>query len=103
MKIIGIVNSMGDYQGNKYHNLVLHVSYKDTNERKDCQGLMTDKLKLRYSDLNDLLSLGLADPADVQKMTSETFNYLLGKEIEVAYNKFGGIQSLKVLDTNDKK
>lgn len=103
MKIIGIVNSQGDYQGNKYHNLVLHVSYKETNERKDCQGLMTDTIKLRYSALNDLLSMGLADPADVEKMTSETFNYLLGKEIEVAYNKFGGIQSLKVMDTNDKK
>ena len=103
MKIVGIVNSKGDYQGNKYHNLVLHVTYKETNERKDCRGLLVDTIKLRFSDLNSLFSMGLADPKDVESMTSENFDYLIGSSIEVAYNKFGGVQSINVLDTSNKK
>lgn len=103
MKVIGIVNSKGDYQGNKYHNLVLHVTYKETNERKDCRGLLVDTIKLRFADLNALFSMGLADPKDVDNMTSENFDFLLGKEIEVAYNKFGGVQTVNVLDTKDNK
>ena len=103
MKVIGIVNSQGEYQGTKYHNLVLYVTYKETNVLKDCRGLIADKIKLRFSDLNALFSMGLADSKDVEKMTTENFDFLLGKEIEVAYNKFGGVLTVNVLDTKDNK
>lgn len=102
MKILGIVNSQGDFNGNKYHNLVLHCSYKETNERKDCCGELTDVVKLRFSDLNALFSMGLADPSDVEKMTAANFDYLLGEEIEVSYNKFGAVQGVTILDSKDK-
>lgn len=103
MKILGIVNSQGNYQGRDYHNLVLHVSYKEENLNKDFQGLMVDTVKLRYSDLNTIFNMGIPDPKDVEKMQSAEFSHLIGKEIEVNYNKFGGVQSVKLIDTNDKK
>lgn len=102
MKILGIVNSQGDFNGNKYHNLVLHCSYKETNERKDCCGELTDVVKLRFSDLNAFFSMGLADPSEVERMSAANFDFLLGEEIEVSYNKFGAVQGIKVLDSKDK-
>lgn len=102
MKIIGIINSMGEYQGNKYHNLVLHCSYPDTNGNRDSVGFLTDTVKLRFTDINSILGMGFADQADVEKLHAEDFGHLLNKEIEVAYNKFGAVQAVKVLDSVDK-
>lgn len=102
MKIVGIVNSQGEYQGNRYHNLVLHCTYKEENEKIDCIGIKTDFIKLRYSDLNSLFSMGLADNRDTESLTAAKFDFLLGEEIEVNYNKFGAVQSIKVLSSKDK-
>lgn len=98
MKIVGIVNSQGDFNGKPYHNLVLHVTMENENTNKDVCGLLTDTIKLRYSDINDMLGLGLADPSDVEKLKAETFQQYVGKKIDVAYNKFGAVQSVKIYD-----
>lgn len=102
MKVVGIVNLSGDYQGRRYHNLVLHVTYKEENGNKDIKGLLTDTVKIRYADLNAVLSMGLADPSDVEKCGTDTFSYLLGSEIEVAYNKFGAVQYINVLEKKEQ-
>lgn len=102
MKVVGIINSSGDYQGRRYHNLVLHVTYKDTNGNKDIKGLLTDTVKVRYADLNTVFSMGLADPSDVERLGTDTFAYLLGSEIEVAYNKFGAVQYINVLEKKEQ-
>lgn len=98
MKIVGIVNSQGDFNGKSYHNLVLHVTMENENTNKDVTGLLTDTVKLRYSDINDMLNLGLADPSDVEKLRSESFQQFIGKSVEVAYNKFGAVQSVIIKD-----
>lgn len=102
MKILGIVNSQGDFNGNKYHNLVLHCSYPEPNANKDTCGLLVDTVKLRFTDLNSILGMGFADPSDVEKLHAEDFNHLIGAEIEVSYNKFGAVQAVKVLSSSDK-
>lgn len=102
MKVIGIVNSSGEFQGRKYHNLVLHCNYPDDNGNRDSCGELTDTVKLRFSDLNSIFAMGFADPADVEKLHAEDFAHLLNKQIEVAYNKFGAVQAVKVLDSVDK-
>ena len=106
MKVVGVLNSgVGEYQGRKYHNLVLHVEYNNTNEQRDVIGVLTDTVKIRYADLNSIFNMGLADPSDAEKLGADTFSYLKGAEIEVAYNKFGAVQSVTVLEEapkNDK-
>lgn len=98
MKVIGIVNSQGDYEGRHYHNLVLQVETENTNANKDVCGLLADTVKLRYSDLNTLFNMGFADPADVEKLTAKDFkDILLNAEVDVAYNKFGAVQSVTIL------
>lgn len=102
MKVIGIVNSMGDFEGRKYHNLVFHVSYENTNENKDVCGVLTDKVKLRYADLDVLFGIGLADPADVEKLKANDFSDWLGCEIDVLYNKYGAVQTIKKVSEPSK-
>lgn len=103
MKVVGIVNSRGDYEGRPYHNLVFQVEVENENPNKDCVGLLTDVVKLRYSDINCLLGLGLADQADVEKLKASDFeSEFLGAEIEVAYNKYAAVQSIKVVKSPEK-
>lgn len=100
MKVVGIINSQGDYNGNKYHNLVLQCTAENTNDKKDVFGLLVDTVKIRYADLNAVFSMGLADSSDVEKLTASAFEDYVGAEIDVSYNKFGAVQAIKVLSTS---
>ena len=95
MKVVGIVNSQGDFNGKPYHNLVFQVTTENENENRDVCGLLVDTVKIRYADLNVVLGLGLADPSDVEKLGAEMFDDYLGAELEVSYNKYGAVQSIK--------
>ena len=103
MKIIGIVNSQGEYEGRKYHNLVLQVECENTNANKDVCGLLAETVKIRYADLDVLFGLGLADPSDVEALKADMFSEYIGAEVEINYNKYGAVQSLKVLKPAEKK
>lgn len=102
MKVVGVINSQGEFNGNKYHNLVLHCVTNNDNEKKDVCGKLTETVKVRYSDLNSLFGLGLADPADVEKIQASAFSDYIGAEISVAYNKFGAVQAITVIRMPDK-
>lgn len=102
MKVIGIVNSQGEYEGRKYHNLVLQVAAENTNTNKDVVGKLAEVVKIRYADLNVLLGLGLADDSDVEKLTAADFDEYLGCDIDVAYNKYGAVQSIKKISEPPK-
>lgn len=97
MKVIGIVNSQGDFNGKPYHNLVLQVTTSNENVNRDVCGQLVDTVKIRYADLNAVLGLGLADPADTETLKAESFNDYLGAEIDVAYNKYGAVNAVKVV------
>lgn len=103
MKVIGIVNSQGEFQGKRYHNLVLQVVLANENENRDVCGEMVDTVKIRYADLNAILDLGLADPADAERIQAEAFADYIGCEISVGYNKYGAVQSLTVTKKPDAK
>lgn len=102
MKVIGIVNSQGEYEGRKYHNLVFQVNAENTNSNKDVCGLIADVVKVRYADLNLLLGLGLADDSDVEKLKASDFEDFLNCEIDVSYNKYGAVQSIKKISEPPK-
>ena len=74
MKVIGIVNSRGEYEGRPYHNLVFQVAAENTNTNKDVVGMLADTVKVRYADLNTLFGLGLPDQAEVEKLTAADFD-----------------------------
>ena len=103
MKVVGIVNSQGDFNGKPYHNLVFHVTAPNDNANRDVCGLLTDTVKVRYSDLNMVLGLGLADPSDVEKLGAEMFDDYLGAELEVSYNKYGAVNAIKAVKAEKPK
>lgn len=102
MKVIGIANSQGEYEGRKYHNLVLQVNVENTNDNKDVCGMLVDTVKIRYADINAIFGIGLADPADVEKLKAADFDEWLNCEIDVAYNKYGAVQSVKKISEPPK-
>lgn len=102
MKVVGVLNSQGDFNGKRYHNLVLQVVTENTNDKKDVCGQLVDTVKIRYADLNNILGLGLADPADVEKIQADSFSDYIGAEIDVGYNKYGAVQSIKVVKAPEK-
>jgi len=44
-----------------------------------------------------LFGMGLADPSDAEKLQASAFDDYLGAEIDVAYNKYGAVNSVKVV------
>lgn len=102
MKVVGIANSQGEYEGRKYHNLVFQVNVENSNENKDVCGLLVDTVKIRYQDINAIFGIGLADPADVEKLKAADFDEWLNADIDVAYNKYGAVQSINKINTPAK-
>ena len=112
MKVLGVSVVNGEYEGRKYHNLVFQVAAPNDNPNKDVVGDLVDTVKIKFTDINIILQLGLADQADVEKLTASAFSDYIGSEISVSYNKYGAVNSITVvkskselekLDTQPKK
>ncbi|MBO7695313.1 MAG: hypothetical protein J6T10_22040 [Methanobrevibacter sp.] len=102
-KIIGISTMEGDYQGTHFHNLNLQVTYENDNPKKDCYGVQTDTIKLKFSVINDVLEMGLPSQAQVESLKAKDFAHLIGETVKVYYNRFGGVEGVQILGTSDKK
>lgn len=112
MKVLGVSVVNGEYEGRKYHNLVFQVAAPNDNPNKDVVGDLVDTVKIKFTDINIILQLGLADQSDVEKLTASAFSDFIGSEISVSYNKYGAVNSITVvkpksepdkLDTQPKK
>lgn len=94
--VIGITESGPDkYNGNYYHNLVLHTSRTDDN----VVGARAEQLKIKYSKLNDMFSLSLSQEA-VEKLKPNDFKNLIGKEVKVYFDRYRNVDSVQVLNDN---
>lgn len=79
MKIVGIENKSGEYQGREYNNYVVHALDKDS---KVIGGMKCVNIKFKASNL--------ADICDLNKLDS-----LVGKEIEaVYYDRYGNASAV---------
>lgn len=101
-KIVGVSTIEGDYQGTHFHNLNLQVEYENDNPKKDCFGVQTDTIKLKYAVLNDVFEMGLTSQAQVEALKSKDFAHLIGETVKVFYNRFGGVEGVQILGTSDK-
>lgn len=102
-KVVGVSCVEGDYQGNHFHNLNLQVEYTNDNPKRDCYGTMTDTIKLKFSVLNELFDMGLPSQAAVESKVSGDFAFLVGEEIQCYYNRFGGVDYIKILAKDKNK
>lgn len=85
MKVIGIIQKKGEYQGREYNNLMIHCIVSD----RRAVGELTEVLKVRMAAVDEVFGKRMSD-ADLDE--------LVGKEIRVAYNRYGNVDYIDILD-----
>lgn len=73
--IIGIVHSVGEYNGMKYDNYNLHCTSEPSEDKDGVEGLLTDVIKVKAS-------------------IFENSDFDIGDTIDVSYDKFGRIKDI---------
>lgn len=81
LKVVGLIERKGNYQGNDYHNVILHCTKEDSN----AIGELTEVVKLRHGRLSEIFGkqTNLTDLVD-----------LIGQTIYVYYDRFQNVQSV---------
>lgn len=83
MKLIGVQEKKGEYQGTNYHNIILHVTKQDDN----ALGAVTETVKVKRASVTEVFG---------KDMQSKDFEAALGKDINVFYNRYGTPQSITI-------
>lgn len=96
-KVIGVLNSQGVYKDNPYHNLMIQVEYKEENQNKDCIGTMVDAIKVKYSRIGEIFHLD-ENQAQIELLKASYFQFLVGKQIKVYYDRYGSVDGITVLE-----
>lgn len=85
MKVVGIIQKKGEYQGREYNNLMIHCIVSD----RRAVGELTEVLKVRMSAVDEIFG---------KRMTDADFDDLVGKEIRASYNRYGNVELIDILD-----
>ena len=86
-KVIGVVESKGNFNGTDYRNLVLHTTYTD----QYVIGEKVEQYKAKWSNLDEVFALGLSD-SEIENLDASSFSDLVGKTVKLYADRF------KVLD-----
>lgn len=87
MKVIGVVQKKGNYNGVDYDNFVLHCTKKDSN----AFGELTELVKVKNSDVEEVFK---------KPMRDLDWDNLIGKEIEYFCDKFGKVLRVNIIHPN---
>ena len=90
MKIIGIQESKGEYEGFKYHN---YIFYCKNSGMPTVAGVVVERIKIKF----DVISNFHERFGDGKKL-NDFFNYLIGKEIYIFYNRYGQPDVIDLID-----
>lgn len=85
MKVIGIQERSGEYQGNKYHNVMIHC----TKESDDSYGEITEVIKVKFSNVREVFG---------KAMSSADWQNLISKNIFVNYDRYGVVQFVQIVE-----
>jgi len=88
MKIIGIEEKIGEYQGSSYHNLYFYCTEALKSEKS--AGSEVSSVKVKYDTL--IVSLGKAHTI------AEIFGFV-GKDVEFYYNEFLNVKFANIATT----
>ena len=86
MKVVGITEKSGEYQGREYHNIMIHC----TNESDDAYGLITEVVKVKFGNVREVFG---------KAMSSADWQNLVDKTVFVNYNRYGTVQSVQIAET----
>lgn len=85
MKVIGIQERSGEYQGNKYHNVMIHC----TKESDDSYGEITEVIKVKFANVREVFG---------KAMSAADWQNLLHNTIYVNYDRYGIVQSVQIAE-----
>ena len=83
MKVMGLTHKQGEYKGQKYDNFYLYVQYG----KDGVSGVVCESVKLKSEFMANVCAdagIGIGD--------------LLGKTIDVSYNRYGTPEQLEIVE-----
>lgn len=86
MKVVGIIQKKGTYEGFDYNNLLLHCTYEDTNG--NAAGVLTCHHKIKVKDIERIFG---------KKMSDNDLNNLVGCDIQVFYDQWRNVERIIIL------
>jgi len=92
MKIIGVTDLSGNYQGNDYHNIVVHCTEPFNNEKST--GLRTESFKIKYSIITEIFG---------KPLTSKELAAFVGQEANFYYDKFNHVNLVQFVQKETAK
>lgn len=87
MKVIGIQEKAGKYEGRDYHNFILHCTKKA--DGNGSLGEVTELVKIKASDSSYIFD---------KVMTSSDWQNLIGKEIKYFCDKYGKVVDVRIVE-----
>lgn len=90
MKIIGISESKGAYEGFKYHN---YIFYCENSGMPAVSGVVVERFKIK----SDVISNFYERFGNGEKL-NDFFNYLIGKKIRIFYNRYGQPNEIDLIE-----
>lgn len=88
MKVVGIAEKKGEYQGTAYHNYMIHC-LKDDDE---ALGQISEVLKVKVAKVKEVFG---------RPMEYYDLDDLIGAEIRCYYDKFGAPSEIRVVEKSD--
>lgn len=87
MKVVGLIQKKGTFEGRDYNNLMIHCTYIDR-ANSSAVGELTTALKVKVANIDAVFG---------RKMSDKDIDALIGKEIAAYYNRFGVVDRIEIL------
>lgn len=88
MKVVGIQEKKGNYQGTEYHNYLIHCLKDD----EEAIGQISEVVKVKFVKAKEVFG---------RVMSADDFNALIGKEIRCYFDCYGVTTEIRVIKSNN--
>ncbi|MCM1228210.1 MAG: hypothetical protein NC320_12480 [Clostridium sp.] len=85
MQVLGIAEKMGKYEGNEYHNIMIHCC----KENENAYGQITEVVKVKFANVREVFG---------KVMSASDWQRLVGKTIFVSYDRYGVVQNVQAAE-----
>ncbi len=84
IKVVGVSESKGNYNGSDYHNVILHT----VQDMDNTIGQRVIQEKCKFKNVESVFGA---------RMSAADWQFLIGKEVRCFYDRFGQLQSVSVV------
>lgn len=92
MKIIGVADSSGNYQGNDYHNIIFHCTEPLDSDKST--GLRTESFKVKHKIIEEIFG---------KPLNSKELAAFVGQEANFYYDKFNHVNLVQFVQRETAK